>query len=541
MDRRSFIVSGAGAALAAGASAAGFLRWQEVTPQVAGPGRLAGHMLRDGAALPPPSDIIETDVAILGSGIAGLSAAWKLDRLGHRDFLLLDGPEAFGNAAGAQLGGLACPTGAHYLPIPGPEAAHVREMLADFGILRGDPHAERPVYDERCLVHAPHERLLAAGSWHEGMLPPADAAGMAEQERFFAHMERLRHARGSDGRRAFAFPAALSSTDPAFAALDGITFADWLAREGYRSPGLRWYLDYCCRDDYGAPGHRVSAWAGIHYFAGRRGQAANAADNALLTWPDGLAPLARALAERSAGRRRAGTAARVDIVDGRPEALCFTLENGRPRSFLVRARRMVCAMPLFVAARVVQPMASLGFDAWRDLPQYAPWMVANFLMRDFPREHGGAPLAWDNVVQGGRGLGYVVSTHQEIRVAPPERTVFTSYVALSGRSPQEARRWMQAATPDQLMELASLDLRQAYGWAFGPCVERAEITLRAHAMAIPAPGLRGNAGLAALRAADGPLLFAHADLSGFSVFEEAVWWGCRAAERIADVAAAGAR
>jgi hypothetical protein len=30
---------------------------------------------------------------------------------------------------------------------------------------------------------------------------------------------------------------------------------------------------------------------------------------------------------------------------------------------------------------------------------------------------------------------------------------------------------------------------------------------------------------------DGPVLFAHSDLSGFSVFEEASWWGYRAAQR----------
>ena len=50
-------------------------------------------------------------------------------------------------------------------------------------------------------------------------------------------------------------------------------------------------------------------------------------------------------------------------------------------------------------------------------------------------------------------------------------------------------------------------------------------------MAAPLPGFRANAGTRALREADGPILFAHADLSGFSVFEEAAWWGCEAARK----------
>ena len=45
------------------------------------------------------------------------------------------------------------------------------------------------------------------------------------------------------------------------------------------------------------------------------------------------------------------------------------------------------------------------------------------------------------------------------------------------------------------------------------------------------PGFRSDAGLKALREMDGPVLFAHSDLSGFSVFEEASWWGYRAAQR----------
>ena len=56
--------------------------------------------------------------------------------------------------------------------------------------------------------------------------------------------------------------------------------------------------------------------------------------------------------------------------------------------------------------------------------------------------------------------------------------------------------------------------------------------MRGHAMASPAPGTLANQGLRNLRDNDAPILYAHADLSGYSVFEEAAWWGWRAAERV---------
>jgi hypothetical protein len=53
-----------------------------------------------------------------------------------------------------------------------------------------------------------------------------------------------------------------------------------------------------------------------------------------------------------------------------------------------------------------------------------------------------------------------------------------------------------------------------------------------HAMSIPVPGLRGHAGLAALSQPQGRLHFAHADLSAYSVFEEAFTHGVRAAHQV---------
>ena len=59
-----------------------------------------------------------------------------------------------------------------------------------------------------------------------------------------------------------------------------------------------------------------------------------------------------------------------------------------------------------------------------------------------------------------------------------------------------------------------------------------DLVRHGHAMSIPVPGVRGHAALAALRpeharsgAAGGRVAFAHADLSAYSVFEEAFHHG----------------
>ena len=56
-----------------------------------------GHRLRDGG-FPAPSEIRKTDVLIVGGGISGLSAAWKLAKSAVDDFLVLEmESEAGGN------------------------------------------------------------------------------------------------------------------------------------------------------------------------------------------------------------------------------------------------------------------------------------------------------------------------------------------------------------------------------------------------------------------------------------------------------------
>ena len=90
-------------------------------------------------------------------------------------------------------------------------------------------------------------------------------------------MEELKNTRGKDGRRAFAIPMELSSRDPEWRALDRIPFSKWLTDHGFTAPTLHWLANYATRDDYGMDYDQTSAWAGLHYFACRTGEAANAA------------------------------------------------------------------------------------------------------------------------------------------------------------------------------------------------------------------------------------------------------------------------
>lgn len=538
-NRREFLTA---SAVIAAASAASWLGWRHLNRlppvRIIHAGLPGGHLLRDGQLNPSPASRHRCGTLILGSGAAGLGAAWFLARQGYRDFLLADGFEANGNNAATVSGSLNVPTGAHYLAQPSPESSHVRLLLRDLGILEREEDDGRAVYRDTDLVHAPDERVLYQGRWHDGLLPQDDA----DSRRFFALVQNLRHARGSDGKKRFAIPIALCSQDAAWRRLDAQTFAQWLTSEGYRSPALLAYLDYCCRDDYGQGSASVSAFAGLHYFCARGND-----DAAVLTWPDGLNRLSRGMRELaglqtlnhfpaaaewrfdhpvSLAAAALSLNERMDFV----EVLLHHLPDGK--TVAVEAQNVICAMPLNVAARIIQNPQQYGFRQPEHLPAHAPWLVSNFFLHTFPPEIQGSGLAWDNIVHASKGLGYVVATHQNIYTAKPARTAFTAYTALNHAGPAEIRRWLMQADAAQLLPHAAQDLLAAYGNTFWRYVESVELTVRGHGMAVPQPGYLDNAVLHALRNHRSRLIFAHSDLSGYSVFEEALWWGVQAAERI---------
>lgn len=520
LTRRQFLAAGlaaAGGGLLSGCERAARLFLPSIKGRIVGASHAAGHLLR-GGRIPAPASEEKAAVAVVGGGIGGLSAAWALDNAGLRDYRVLDlEPQAGGNSRWAEGPVSPHPWGAHYIPLPGPSARLVSTLLREMKVEIGRDKRGKPVYDERYLCHAPQERLFIHGKWQEGLFPRigATADDLKQWERFEKHMDDFRRLRGSDGRKAFDLPMEFSSRDPKLLALDRVNMTDWLSQNGYSSPRLLWLVDYSCRDDYGCRASETSAWAGIHYFAARGA----GGDDQVLTWPEGNGFVARYLAAGASGRLR--TSALAFKLEQNAEGVAVDYYDiEKERSVRLRARAAILAVPQFVARRLMPSLPE------RKSFTYAPWMVANLTVEDPPEGKGAAP-AWDNVLYKGESLGYVVATHQSHSL-DRRASVWTYYLPLTGAP--AARRAEALERPwEGWRDLVLNDLAAAHP-ELKDRVRRLDVMVWGHGMIRPSPGFIWGGERAAAAKPAGRVFFAHSDLSGLSLFEEAQYRGVAAAE-----------
>ena len=476
---------------------------------------------------------------IVGGGVAGLAAARALRLKGVEDFTLLELEDsAGGNSRGGSVNGVPCPLGAHYLPVPAGNAHEVLALLEELGVRQRV--AGRWTYDERVLCHSPQERLFINGQWQEGLLPVQDVSEQTLADyRLFSRLVVQ-----ATKTQNYTIPVSNRPLAPILRALDAITFEAWLDQQQLNSAPLRWYLDYCCRDDYGAGLATVSALAGLHYFASRHGFGApgaaqadesDGAEGGVLTWPQGNGWLTQALARPLGERLRAGRVV-VRVAAGKHGVEVDAVDAATGQLERWQADQCIVALPLFVAARVVEnPPPALREAA--ALLRYAPWLVANMHIRTALHDRPGAAPSWDNVIYepqagAGSGLGYVDARHQALE-AVPGATVLTHYRAFGTASAQRKQLFELPWTHWRDTVLAELALPHP---DLAEKVSRIDITRYGHAMSTPVPGIRSSAALLALQDKQPPpwqrLHFAHSDLSGYSIFEEAFTHGHRRASAL---------
>jgi hypothetical protein len=157
-------------------------------------------------------------------------------------------------------------------------------------------------------------------------------------------------------------------------------------------------------------------------------------------------------------------------------------------------------------------------------------VVANLTVKELPAGRGFAP-AWDSVFFDSPSLGYVNASHQRLdRVSGA--TVLTWYTALCGGPAAVERATAYERTHGQWCDLILADLRGVHP-EIDSLVERIDVCVWGHGMIRPTPGLIWSETRRRMSEPIGSIHFAHSDLSGLSIFEEAYTRGVQAAAAVA--------
>jgi hypothetical protein len=497
-----------------------------ITGKILGPNAALGHRLRT-MDFPVVTETTQVDILIVGGGVAGLSAARYLKK--HTDnFVLVELEEhAGGNAMAGSNDVSAFPWGAHYLPLPGSNDSELTEFLKDASVITGTENG-LPVFNEYFLCHDPKERLFINHYWQDSLIPHEGVPknDREEIEHFLQLMFDYKKMKGSDGKDAFTIPLEYCSKDKEILALDTLTADQFLANHNFKSPYLRWYVNYCCADDYGSGLEETSAWAMVHYFASRKGVAANASSDSVLTWPEGNYWLIQHLKKTFEDKIQSKTIVyKVEHNDSGVEVLCYDAEKNISKKIL--CRKVIMATPQFINQRIVTNKREIDYAHF----QYAPWMVANLTVKSTFGERRGEQLCWDNVIYGSDSLGYVNAMHQQVQIQGNEK-VITYYKPLLGSNVSQLRKSAYEKTYDNWRTLIINDLKIPHP-EIEKNVREMNLWIWGHGMIKPSKEFIWSANrVNAFTPIDDKIYFAHADLSGISIFEEAFYQGHKSAKAL---------
>ena len=526
LSRREIIAAFLGAPIAA----ACHLENPNIFPsgEIVGANASLGHILRENRSFDVPADNWQTiRVAIIGGGVAGLSAAWRFKHENFNDFVLLELEKEVGGTSQSSDGNpVGYPWGAHYLPVPFQENTELITLLEEMSLVQGRGDSGEVLIKEQFLCREPEERVFYKGRWYEGLY--LHAGESEDDKRQFAEFQEQIdywiNWRDGNGKRAFVVPLANCSIDAEATALDKISLADWLLQKGFTSERIIWYCDYACRDDYGLKLDQTSAWAGLFYFCSRV-RTSDVESQQFITFPEGNGRFVNHFVDKVKDnvRKSHAVVSLIPTVNG-ADVICL---NGNEFSGF-HVDKVIFSSPIFTAPFVIQGFsqnAPFGANEF----QHNAWFVANLSLKDRPKPRFAKdfPLAWDNVLYESPSLGYVTATHQKgIDYGP---TVLTYYYPMcheeNGRTKLFNYEWRDLA------DVCLTDMARAHPDIY-ELTTRIDIMRWGHAMISPRPNFIWSGIREKVTQPYRNIHFAHTDLSGIALFEEAFYHGLRAATTI---------
>ncbi|MGA7697555.1 MAG: FAD-dependent oxidoreductase [Candidatus Sulfotelmatobacter sp.] len=307
------------------------------------------HQVRDGRVFSRPPASARHDVVIVGGGVSGLAAAYRLQ---HRDFLLLEKePHWGGNAYEMEYEGNIYGTGSAFLTKDEYAYAFSKEIglemlpidSSDASIIRGE---------------------LVPDTWGDGLDKLPYAPPVRESFKKFKK-EMLAIDVEKRGKEVYEKP-----------------FSDFL--KGYPEELKLWW-DNFGPSNWGATSEETTAGLAIEAL---QEMVEESRTDDRYTWPGGLGAITKKLADillpKYKDRMQTG-ATTVAVVSEKEQVLVTYMLGGELKT--VAAKAVIMATPKFITRRIVEGLPEKQSDAMHQI-RYIPYPVVNLIFDKPVFNHG---------------------------------------------------------------------------------------------------------------------------------------------------------
>ena len=310
------------------------------SPAVDGEDNRICHQVRDGKVFARPAASAKHDVVIVGGGVSGLTAAYRLQ---NREVLLLEKePHWGGDAYAMEYGGGAYATGSAFLWSNSEAFRFAKEIGLD----------PLPV---NCPDGSIINGEFVPDTWGDGLnklpYPPITRDS-------FKKFKKEMMAIDVEGRGSELYNVPFSS------------FMRLYARE------IKQWWDTFGPSNWGATSDETAAGLAISEFQDVVGQ--SSVDNRY-TWPGGLGAITKKLAEILApkyGDRMQTGATTVAVVPGKEDVQVTYMLAGELQT--VSAKAVIMATPKFITRRIVEGIPDKQSQAMQQI-RYVPYCVVNLI------------------------------------------------------------------------------------------------------------------------------------------------------------------
>jgi len=478
------------------------------------------------------------DVIIIGAGISGLAAAWKLVKCGVNNLLVIEkANEIGGTCIAGQEGDITFPWCAHYIESPHPRSKYLLEIYEELGIII-DYDGEWPIVNPNYKVPEPEISLLAGNKWRPSHFPIqiASSQDVVEFESFRQDMYRWVKWRDKDGRPAFGCPVEETSPADEVRRLDRISMLDYLRSIGIRSKPVDWYVDNRMMDEYGCRIQDVSAWAGVQFWGQSNSsftdfEPPGTPASGLLSWPEGNTFLAKGLAKKLSAEQLRLQTLTVNVRNEKDHVLVTYIDQETLSFTTLQGKWVIYAAPKNSVYHLIPGLEQAGRTEFRKC-KYVSWITATVHLRKPPQKKE-YMLAWENLCYNSWGLGYIDNRHlmrQPNRFDLP--TILTFYAALC--SDIETERYELFKEGWDFWARMILHALEDMHPHIAKLITKMDIYKWGHAMVAMTPGYLWGPDRQSMKQPFGRIHFAGADIGGTPVFEHAAYRGIETAQAVMD-------